>query len=224
MDARTKFALLILAAVIGFGVWQKHQAGEFPFPWESGSTPAADTSPAATGSPGGPIGLPGTPAETPTDTPLETATPPDTETPFSPERPTASIPPPPTLEATTEPPVQEMPTAPPPMLTEKPERPTPPPYTEPPAAGKYLCPASNLRLLTTRDVTGKSTYQLYLMRNEIFARHGRPFKRADLQEYFHSQSWYQVNPNYTDALLSPVEQRNVAFILKRERALGSPYI
>lgn len=87
-----------------------------------------------------------------------------------------------------------------------------------------LCPQSNQRLLVGSDVKGKSAHQLYLMRNEIYARHGRPFKNRDLVEYFNVQSWYQVNPHYSDNLLSRVEHRNIAFILKRERALHSPYI
>ena len=41
---------------------------------------------------------------------------------------------------------------------------------------------------------GLNLYELRLLRNEIFARHGARFRTAWLQEYFDGQPWYQAGP------------------------------
>lgn len=51
-----------------------------------------------------------------------------------------------------------------------------------------------------------------VLRNEIFARYGRPFQSEDLQAHFGAQFWYSVNDDYTDDLLTPVDQQNIALI------------
>ena len=51
-------------------------------------------------------------------------------------------------------------------------------------------PDSDTKLLTDADVSGLSAYDLYLARNEIFARHGRMFENEDLKAYFESKDWY----------------------------------
>jgi hypothetical protein len=65
------------------------------------------------------------------------------------------------------------------------------------------------------------------MRNEIYARHGWIFRRADLRNYFESQPWYRPrsdNAFYSnrqvEAELSPLERRNIRIIISREHALG----
>ena len=71
------------------------------------------------------------------------------------------------------------------------------------------------RPLTEADVAGKSVQALDLMRNEIYARHGRRFARADLQAYFDSQSWYRplyAPDEFPTSLLSAVQKRNVDLI------------
>ncbi len=76
--------------------------------------------------------------------------------------------------------------------------------------GKY--PEGSKRLLTESDVAGKSTWELKVMKNEIYARHGYIFKNAELKNYFESQPWYK--PLYADVtdLLSNIEIENAAFI------------
>jgi hypothetical protein len=46
------------------------------------------------------------------------------------------------------------------------------------------------RLLTSADLQGKSSWDLDVLRNEIYARHGRRFANPRLQSYFESQPWY----------------------------------
>jgi hypothetical protein len=76
-----------------------------------------------------------------------------------------------------------------------------------------MCPASATRYLTEDDLSGRTAWQLTIMRNEIYARHGRPFVVDYIREYFQSQSWYRADPSYTDTRLNSVEERNAGFIL-----------
>jgi len=85
---------------------------------------------------------------------------------------------------------------------------------------RYLCPESASRPLTKKDLEGKSAWELTLMRNEIYARHGRSFRRADLQKYFDGKPWYRRNPAYRDSLLSSLEKKNAAFILHYQQEYG----
>jgi hypothetical protein len=50
------------------------------------------------------------------------------------------------------------------------------------------------------------------LRNGIYAYYGRPFESEKWKAYFAKQTWYRVNPAYTDALLSPAAKRNVALL------------
>jgi hypothetical protein len=70
------------------------------------------------------------------------------------------------------------------------------------------------RLLTVDDLRGLSKQELRIMRNEIYARHGRKFKSQDLRDYFSAQDWYK--PLYDEVPLNDIEKKNVAFIQKYE--------
>lgn len=81
----------------------------------------------------------------------------------------------------------------------------------------YILTESQTKLLTEADVESLTKEQLRIARNEIYARHGMPFGTDDLKRYFESQSWYAVNPNYHDGLLSELEHKNIYFISQKER-------
>ena len=51
---------------------------------------------------------------------------------------------------------------------------------------------------------GLFTEDLRRLRNEVYARHGRTFKDADLREYFTSFPWYKPDPAFNEASLSPM--------------------
>ena len=72
------------------------------------------------------------------------------------------------------------------------------------------------RELSNRDVEGLFPETARRLRNEIFARHGRTFKDANLQSYFASQEWYHPDRNFSLASLTPIERKNVDFILAYE--------
>ncbi|HCM82144.1 MAG: hypothetical protein UW22_C0072G0001 [Candidatus Gottesmanbacteria bacterium GW2011_GWB1_44_11c] len=85
-----------------------------------------------------------------------------------------------------------------------------------------ILPESNIRNITRADLVGLTPWELKVSRNEIYARHGRPFVHQDLACYFAKTSWYVKDPNYTDSRLSQLEQRNAVFILNYEKEIGSP--
>ncbi|MBQ1538638.1 MAG: YARHG domain-containing protein, partial [Ruminococcus sp.] len=84
----------------------------------------------------------------------------------------------------------------------------------------YVFPESGYRLLTEADLKGKSARELYIGRNEIYARHGRQFKDKTLQTYFNSCSWYKIKASYNTANdaanLNSIEFENANFIKKYE--------
>lgn len=88
-----------------------------------------------------------------------------------------------------------------------------PPASSPPA--NNALPFFMTRPLTEDDLRGKTAWELDVMRNEIYARHGRRFVRRDLQWHFKQQPWYrgQYAPDaFPNALLSAIQQSNIAFI------------
>ena len=77
------------------------------------------------------------------------------------------------------------------------------------------------RALTDSDLAGKTPWQLQLMRNAIYARHGRPFQDANLSRYFKAQKWYKPDKNWqdgkSDERLSVLERRNAQFVVDYEK-------
>jgi serine/threonine protein kinase len=71
------------------------------------------------------------------------------------------------------------------------------------------------RAIADSDLANKSTFELDIMRNEIFARYGRRFQDPELQAYFRNQPWYQPKfepDQFPEALLTPLEMKNVIYI------------
>jgi len=98
---------------------------------------------------------------------------------------------------------------------------TPPPSITTPSSDIVDTPDNyfwlSRRPVTDADLDGKDGFTLDIMRNSIFARHGRRFDTPGLQEYFDNQPWY--NPTYLPKkfptkLLSKLEQRNVDYIAR----------
>jgi hypothetical protein len=94
-----------------------------------------------------------------------------------------------------------------------PAYPAPSPAT--PAVGaSFLFPDSDRRPLSRGELAGLSRWELKIARNEIFARRGRYFKTADLQNYFSRFPWYR--PHTWDPPLNPIEEANIALIKSME--------
>jgi len=71
--------------------------------------------------------------------------------------------------------------------------------------------------ITEEMVSGLFVEDLRVLRNEIYARHGRVFKDKELQKYFAAQPWYQPNPDFKDDMVSETEAKNLAIIAEVEK-------
>lgn len=66
-------------------------------------------------------------------------------------------------------------------------------------------------------LSGMSKRELKILRNSIYAQHGREFKTPWLQKYFDSRPWYKRG-SYDESMLTSTDRNNVALILRYENA------
>ncbi|MDO4950693.1 MAG: YARHG domain-containing protein [Bacteroidales bacterium] len=74
------------------------------------------------------------------------------------------------------------------------------------------------RYATYDDIRNYDSGQIRVLKNSIYARHGRRFKDANLRKYFNSQPWY--NPRYDEVpakQFNKYENANIAFLKKYEK-------
>ena len=79
-----------------------------------------------------------------------------------------------------------------------------------------LYPEASQRILKASDLKGLNSFDLKVMRNEIYARHGYIFKTQEMKDYFGEQDWYYGRYNNLDKYLSKIEKTNIEFIKKLE--------
>lgn len=96
-------------------------------------------------------------------------------------------------------------------------------------AAEYVLPESDYRVYSKPELRQLSPWELYVARNEIYARYGRVFSNKDLATHFNSCSWYRgaISPEAFDSMESPlssVEKQNVEAIRAVEEEKGSPYL
>jgi len=75
------------------------------------------------------------------------------------------------------------------------------------------------RALSEPMLKGLGLYELRLLRNEIYARHGRQFQAVWLSQYFYSQPWYVPDDNFKDEELSGFDKQNVLTIVAYENKI-----
>jgi hypothetical protein len=75
------------------------------------------------------------------------------------------------------------------------------------------------KLISAAMLRGLSLHELRLLRNEIYARHGRIFKTMWLQQYFGTQPWYDPKEEFKDEELSGPDKTNVETIVAHETKL-----
>ena len=83
----------------------------------------------------------------------------------------------------------------------------------------YILPQSASYLLTESDIEGLDIREINYAKNEIYARHGRLFQSAELQNYFNSKKWYHgtVSPEeFNNSMLSEIERKNADFLAQVE--------
>lgn len=73
------------------------------------------------------------------------------------------------------------------------------------------------KLISEQMLHGLSLNELRLLRNEVYARHGRKFQAQWLSQYFFSQPWYQPDENFKDEELSGPDKQNVETIVAYEK-------
>ena len=71
-----------------------------------------------------------------------------------------------------------------------------------------------------KTLSTKTSAELRLIRNTVFAKHGRKFKSTDLKSHFSQQSWYTPNAKYSDSILSEEDKRCVESVKLWEK--GKP--
>ncbi len=76
--------------------------------------------------------------------------------------------------------------------------------------------------LSVDQIDEMSRRDLRLLRNSIYARHGRPFKSLALQQYFAEKPWYKADYAFTEAMLTEVDKRNIKLVQSMEDRLGGP--
>lgn len=89
----------------------------------------------------------------------------------------------------------------------------------------YLVPDSGNRIITREDLSeiADSADLLKKARNEIYARHGRKFKDAEIQAYFDSKDWYEgyIEPDdFQEDMLSEIEKANRDLIVEVEKEVN----
>jgi eukaryotic-like serine/threonine-protein kinase len=90
---------------------------------------------------------------------------------------------------------------------------TPPPQTEGYIEQKIL----NGERINPAELAGLPKLRLRLLRNTVYARHGRTFDSVDLQVYFSKQAWYKPNPGFKDSMMTANDKANVETIGAEEK-------
>ena len=92
----------------------------------------------------------------------------------------------------------------------------------------YVLPDSDSRYYSESELNELTDYELYIARNEIYARHGRIFKNEDLMGYFGHKHWYygKYSPESFDSIvtLNAYEKKNAETMLALEKRRGSSYL
>jgi len=75
------------------------------------------------------------------------------------------------------------------------------------------------KLISETMLRGLSLHELRLLRNEIYARHGRIFKTIWIQQYFGGQPWYDPKDDFKDEEISGPDKTNIETIVAYENKL-----
>ena len=87
----------------------------------------------------------------------------------------------------------------------------------------YILPDSSWEYLTYEEISYMPVQAVCYAKNEIYARNGRTFESAELQNYFDQQYWYvgiYAPSEFSEDTLNVYETANVALLSQRESDLG----
>lgn len=88
----------------------------------------------------------------------------------------------------------------------------------------YILSDSSWTYLTREDIVDMPLQVVCYAKNEIYARNGRRFVSAELQNYFDEQYWYcgiYAPEQFSDSMLNVYETANVQLLSDREAELGT---
>lgn len=88
-------------------------------------------------------------------------------------------------------------------------------------ADQYIIPVSMTQTISADSLINMSDNDLWLARNEIYARHGRGFSNEYMQSYFNACSWYEKSEEadaFDESVLSQTEKDNLKVIQEAETA------
>lgn len=87
-------------------------------------------------------------------------------------------------------------------------------------SAEFIFPTSDRAYLAEEEIRSKTTNEMFIGRNEIFARHGYIFESDVLKAHFGNTSWYEgtiLGSNFNaDEVFNEFEQYNVALIKQIE--------
>lgn len=87
-------------------------------------------------------------------------------------------------------------------------------------ASSVQADSTDKRLLSEKDLQ-KPYAELWMLKNDIFARHGYRFNSPDLQRYYERRLDYQPVADNRQVVLNNIEQQNVELIQARLNVLGA---
>lgn len=93
-------------------------------------------------------------------------------------------------------------------------------------ASQYKIPVSSISTINEFALLNFTDNELWIARNEIYARHGKIFQNEYLNRYFNACSWYQPEEGKTDVNdreLNEVEIANIKTILLAEKAYATKH-
>ena len=91
---------------------------------------------------------------------------------------------------------------------------------------EYVMPMSDTCLLQKEDLSSFNINELWIARNEIFARHGIGFKNGYLQSHFNSCSWYEPGKKldqFNESELNDIEVKNLDLIKAAEKEYNTSH-
>lgn len=94
-------------------------------------------------------------------------------------------------------------------------------------SNSYMLSDSASRTYSKSELKKLSDYELFIARNEIYARHGRIFQSEELKDYFGSKSWYKgtvAASDFNESVLNAEEKANATLIREIEESRGSKYL
>lgn len=85
-----------------------------------------------------------------------------------------------------------------------------------PKSNSFIFSDSSINKIQQNQLYRLNSDQLFIARNEIFARHGYIFNDKKLQNYFESQAWYKPNPSAKGDTSDEIEKYNAKLIMDME--------